>query len=350
MKSAFHDKSLRVEVRDIPKPVPAAGQILIKTIVAGLNPKDWKLPFYWAPDAPPANHGDDIAGYVEAVGEGVLGFHQGDRVAAFHQIMAPHGSFAEFSIAWARSTFHIPAHTSFEEAATIPLPAMTAAVSLYQKLHLPLPWQSNTDRLPLIIWGGASTVGAYAIKLAVQSNIHPIIAIAGSGCDFTRSLLDESKGDVVLDYRKGQDYLVQEIHKAADDVSIAFDAVSDKGSVTTIAKVYTDGGKIATVLSPEMAVGSREVAKNAEILLTNVGAVHEEPPQGIRSADREFGTVFFPYFGVGLAEGWFRGHPHEVVDGGLDGLEQAIKRLQGGKISAKRLVLRIGDTEGVTQT
>ena len=57
-------------------------------------------------------------------------FKVGDRVAAFHEMMKPHGSFAEYSIAEAHTTFHIPEKTSFEEAATIPLAAMTAAVGL----------------------------------------------------------------------------------------------------------------------------------------------------------------------------------------------------------------------------
>lgn len=115
MKSAFFNGTLRVEIRDIPVPSPRPGQLLIRTIVSGTNPKDWKNPKYWLPsDAPPANHGDDIAGYVEALGEGVTGFSPGDRVAAFHEMNTEFGSFAEYSISWAQSTFHIPAHVSFE--------------------------------------------------------------------------------------------------------------------------------------------------------------------------------------------------------------------------------------------
>ena len=84
----------------------------------------------WIPNLGPFNTGDDIAGYVEKVGAGVTDFKVGDRVGAFHEMMKPHGSFAEYAIAWAKTTFHIPEKTSFEEAATIPLAAMTAAVGL----------------------------------------------------------------------------------------------------------------------------------------------------------------------------------------------------------------------------
>jgi NADPH2:quinone reductase len=114
MKSAFYDKNLTVEIRDVPVPKPQAGQVLIRVVASGVNPKDWKQPKHWAPETPPSNHGDDIAGYVEATGPGVTSFHPGDRVAAFHELWTPHGSFAEYAIAWARSTFHLGDNVSFE--------------------------------------------------------------------------------------------------------------------------------------------------------------------------------------------------------------------------------------------
>lgn len=112
MKAAFVDKDLTVTVRDTATPVPAPGQVLIRIVVSGTNPKDWKLP-RWIPGEP-SNQGDDIAGYVEAVGEGVVNFRKGDKVAAFHEMMTPNGSWAEFGIAWEHTTFHLPEKTSFE--------------------------------------------------------------------------------------------------------------------------------------------------------------------------------------------------------------------------------------------
>ena len=62
----------------------------------------------------PFNHGDDIAGTVHAVGSAITEFKVGDRVAAFHQMHTPGGSFADYAIAWGHTTFHIPKETSFE--------------------------------------------------------------------------------------------------------------------------------------------------------------------------------------------------------------------------------------------
>lgn len=66
------------------------------------------------------------------------------------------------------------------EAAAVPLAAMTAAIGLYAKLGLPQPWTPATEPIPLLIYGAASSVGAYAVQLARKSNIHPLICVAGN--------------------------------------------------------------------------------------------------------------------------------------------------------------------------
>jgi threonine dehydrogenase-like Zn-dependent dehydrogenase len=206
------------------------------------------------------------------------------------------------------------------------------------------------------VYGGATAVGAYAIKLASLSNIHPIIAIAGNGIPYVQSLLDPKKGDVVIDYRKGADYIVEELRKATSTATTtspgavhALDAVSERGSITTLGKALGPGSKIATVLTQEMALGGTEDPGHCEVLFTMVGTVHQDAPGDARFGNREFGAMFFPYFGLGLAEGWFRGHPYEVVPGGLDGLQEALSVLEGGKLSASKLVLRIAETEGASR-
>ena len=99
-----------VHIINTPIPTPAAGQVLIKVHVTGSNPKDWKT--WWVPK--PINQGNDMAGIIHSVGEGVVSFQPGDRVFALHQLQAPHGSFAEYAIAWEGTTAHIPGHVSFE--------------------------------------------------------------------------------------------------------------------------------------------------------------------------------------------------------------------------------------------
>lgn len=60
------------------------------------------------------NPGDDIAGIIYEVGLNVLDLKPGDRVAGLHKAGTPHGSFAEYAVAEANTTFIIPPRTSFE--------------------------------------------------------------------------------------------------------------------------------------------------------------------------------------------------------------------------------------------
>jgi NADPH:quinone reductase len=298
---------------------------------------------------PKENTGDDVAGYIHATGTNVTEFHVGDRVAAFHEMRTPQGAFAEYTLAYANTTFHLPAHTAFEEAATIPLAAMTAAVGLYARLGLPEPWnkvhpaRDGPAKGGVVVYGAASAVGAFAVKLLTRANIHPIIAVAGKGIPFVKTLLDESKGDVVVDYRSGDASVVREIRAAipaGHSLRYAYDAVSEKGSYQNIAQVLDpDHGRITLVLPGKEYP---EIPKGIKQNITTVGSVHAFPDDL-----RDLGYAWFRLFGLGLREGWFSGHPYEVVPGGLGGVGTGLQNLRDGKASAVKYVYRVAETEGL---
>src|ERR1700760_4347774 len=98
---------------------------------------------------------------------------------------------------------------SCKEGAAIPLAALTAACGLYAKLRLPEPWLPATKPIPLVIYGASSAVGYYTIQFALRSNIHPLICVAGKASAHVEKLLDRSKGDTIVDYRGGNDAVVQ---------------------------------------------------------------------------------------------------------------------------------------------
>jgi NADPH:quinone reductase len=68
------------------------------------------------PDKEALNQGDDISGIVHEVGEGVSEFKPGDRVMAFHEMLAPGGSYAEYALSWDHTTAKLPPNISFEGA------------------------------------------------------------------------------------------------------------------------------------------------------------------------------------------------------------------------------------------
>ncbi|KAK5122948.1 fusarubin cluster-oxidoreductase [Meristemomyces frigidus] len=342
MKEAVVGKGPKVQIIDSPIPKPGPNQVVTKVIYSGSNPKDWKRPENM-PDKPPTNQGDDISGIVHAVGDNVSEFKPGDRVAAFHEMMAPGGSYAEYALSWAHTTFYLPKNTSFEQGATLPLAAMTSAVGLYARLGLPQPWLPAPEgtKIPLVIYGASSAVGSYAIQFAQKSNIHPLICVAGRAQEHVQKLISPEKGDVIVDYRSGSDAVVQGIKDGVNGAKLlhAFDAVSEKGSYQNICKVLDpEAGKITFVLPGKKY---EEVPAGVEKSTTRVGDVHADL--------KDFGYVYFRYISKGLEEGWFKPQPQEVVPGGLEGVEQALTNLKEGKASAVKYVFKIADTPGVGQ-
>lgn len=298
----------------------------------------------WFTDA--HNTGDDIAGTVEELGSEVSHlFHKGQRVAAFHRMREPHGSFAEYSIAPAITTFAIPNKISFEEAATIPLAAMTAAVGLFARLGLPEPWTGGAEDGkrekpygPLIIYGAASAVGAYAIQLAKRAGIGPLLCVAGKGAPFVEKFLDKSAGDAIIDYRQGDDAVVEGLKKAAGGAKLlyAYDAVTEHNSFNNLSKVLDKGSKMTVVLP---LGDNTAIPDYIETTRTMVGDAY--------GPHTDFGLAWYQLLGKGLVEGWFKPHPHEVIPNGLEGVQTGLKNLQNGKASAVKYVFRISETPGV---
>ncbi|KAH8716777.1 zinc-binding oxidoreductase-like protein ToxD [Phaeosphaeriaceae sp. PMI808] len=338
MKEAVVFQGAKVTLQDVPIPEPKEDQVVIKVVVSGSNPKDWKIP-EWVANFSNANTGDDIAGIVHSIGSAVWEFKPGDRVASFHEMMTPGGSYAEYAVGWSWTTFHIPTTTSFEQAATLPLAAMTAALGLHARLGLPDPWTPAKEPTPLVVYGGASAVGAYAIQLACLANIHPIIAVAGRGEKFVETLIDRSKGDAIVDYRKGDDAVVAGIKEALNGAKLhyAFDATAEHNSPQNIVQVLEPRGHITFVLP----VNDAGIPDSVQQHMTLVSEAHK--------GDKDFAYVYFRYFARGLAEGWFRPHPHEVVPGGLDGVETGLRNLKEGKASAVKYVFRIDETSGLKE-
>jgi hypothetical protein len=106
----------------------------------------------------------------------------------FHAIAKPGSGYTEHVLLPSHITFNILLTMSLEEAATILQAAMTAAVLLYSALEVPQPWAKPTGKMPLVIYGAASAVGAYSVQLARRSGIHLLICVVGRGWSLLRVL------------------------------------------------------------------------------------------------------------------------------------------------------------------
>ena len=111
---------------------------------------------------------------------------------------------------------------------TFGLPYLTAPLLLFKDIQaLPTPWNpaARGTRTPLLVYGAGSSLGAFAVKLAKLANIHPIIAIAGASTSAIAEILDASKGDVLLDHRRGEAELIKAVRNVAPDLHYAADAI-----------------------------------------------------------------------------------------------------------------------------
>lgn len=151
------------DLRTTPRPVPGAGEVLVRIHASGVNPLDTKIRAGQAGHARqplPAILGMDLAGTVEAVGSGAVPFRVGDEVYGFTGgIGGVPGSLAEYAAVDARLLARKPRTLSMREAAALPLVFITA-------------WEGLVDRAQVragqrvLVHGGAGGVGHVAVQLA----------------------------------------------------------------------------------------------------------------------------------------------------------------------------------------
>lgn len=257
------------------------------------------------------------------------------------------GAFGEYSVAPSWATFHLPANVSFEEGATIPLAALTAAVALYADMRLPLPFnledgESGSNRGPLLIYGVTTATGAFAAKLARLSGFYPIVGVAGRAAELAHSL-----ADYVIDYRKGEDAVVAEAEKILQKEGLGpkypyvLDTVSEGGTIElTLRFLNLDGGVVATLLPPALFAKEKENFKYPPGVKAISSAVVV-----IFNDKKDFGYTWARLFSRLLQDGRFTGHPYEIVPGGLHGVIPGLQKLKNGEASGSKFVFRIEDTE-----
>ncbi|KAJ6458640.1 chaperonin 10-like protein [Mycena vitilis] len=147
-------------------PVPAKGEVLLKIMTVALNPANWiQRELNILIDVYPAVLGNDMAGVIEQVGEGVEGWKKGDKV--FGKAMK--GGFRQYTAVAANDLMAIPESMSFDEVATVPVAFTTACAGLFAGLGLGLnptfSWDKSHEGESALVIGGATSLGQFAIQL-----------------------------------------------------------------------------------------------------------------------------------------------------------------------------------------
>ena len=119
-----------VKYTDVERPEPKADEVLVKVQVAGVNPADWKIRNGMGERLGlklPIRLGGEIAGTIEKIGSDVRGFKEGDAVYG----IIGSGGYAEYAIAKMGDIAPKPKSLSFENAAAVPLGALTAWQAMF---------------------------------------------------------------------------------------------------------------------------------------------------------------------------------------------------------------------------
>ncbi|GBE88144.1 chaperonin 10-like protein [Sparassis latifolia] len=327
-------------------PTPGPGELLVKVEATALNPVDWKIQAGgFMITEYPAILGGDVAGTVEAIGEGATGFTVGDRVLSQGLIGHPtHATFQQYTLVYADVTAKIPSKLTFDQAASIPLCLATAGLGLFYPENLQAsagflpPWREGGRGKyaghPIAIFGGSSSVGQFAIQLSKLAGFSPIIATASL---HNTELLTSQGATHVLDRHLSAAALQAAIAKITTaPIETVFDVIALQDTQNTAYQVLAPHGKLLLVLGDQVDPALK--AKGGDKKIINVFGNTNVP------ANRQAGHYLYAQLTALLEEGAIKPNHVEVLPGGLAGIPGGLARLQADKVSGAKLIARPQET------
>jgi NADPH:quinone reductase-like Zn-dependent oxidoreductase len=245
-------------VRQVPRPEPLPTEVRVQVHAAGVNPVDWKTRagsgMAGVLGDPPFTLGWDVSGVVEKVGFGVTTLREGDEVYGMPWFPRAAGGYAEYVTAPARQFARKPSTTSHEQAAAVPLAALTAWQALVDTAHVE-PGQR------VLVHAAAGGVGHFAVQFAKHLGAH-VLGTARAG---NHDWLTELGADELIDYTAVR------FEEAASDVDVVIDLVGDRDNTSTRSlDVLRPGGLLIAVpsgASPDLAAAAEAKGRRATSFL-----------------------------------------------------------------------------------
>lgn len=235
----------KTEMREVERPKPGPGQVLVRVKAAGLNPVDYKIRDGMLKPILrlklPATMGNELAGVVEARGRGATRFAIGSRVFA-RLTKDRMGAFAEYAAVEEEHLAAIPDKLDFEEAAAIPLAGLTAFQALRDELEVGAGFR-------VLITGGAGGVGTFAIQIAKALGAHVVTTASRRGRDLVESL----GADEVVDYEN------EKFEDVIEPVDGAFDLIGGETLSRTFGVVKKGGRVVSIAGMPEPRTATQDL-------------------------------------------------------------------------------------------
>jgi len=304
-----HGDESVLTLETVDKPTPARGEVLVGIEAASVNPIDTYVREgnVRPPSGLPHVGGSDLAGVVEAVGEGVTAVEPGDRVFATGLGLFSPGTYAEYTVAPADQLAPLPEAVSFEEGAAAAMAFATAWRALVTRGDLRLGDVA-------LVHGASGGVGHAAVQVAAAAGATVVgTAREGEPAAFARSL----GADAVVDYRS--DDLGGEIGAALDGrgVDVVFDPHADAHLDANL-DCLSRGGRIVAIGEEgpiTLDGGLPMAAKQADADLRFMSIVASSGDQ----------AAILERVGERLADGTFSVEIDSVF--GLEAVSEALSRL-----------------------
>lgn len=230
-----------LQIEEVPRPQPKAGEVLVGVRSIGVNPVDWKIRAGRTRFALtlPSTSGQDFAGVVEDPAPDVADLPPGARVFGFAQ-----GSYAEYALARVDEISGLPESVGFDTAAALPTPGLTA-LQLLKAADL-------RSGATVLIQGAGGSVGSLATQMAVRAGARVLAAVLG--------------GDVAFVSELGPQRVIDNAKERFEDGVGKVDAVLD-------------------LVGGEIQRRSYDVIKSRGVLVSTVGIVDEAAAiqRGIRT-------------------------------------------------------------------
>lgn len=321
-------------------PEPGPNEVLIEVKAVALNPVDYYQRDFGMPPVPsyPAVVGSDVAGLVAKVGSNVSDAPPtGSRAIAFassfYQNGSPdHGAFQKYALAQSEGVIALPDALSLEEGAIFPLAVLTA-LSGWTTIGIPLDTKyTPQDKQAVLIWGGASSVGTFAVQSAKSLGFTVYTTASSKHHEY----LERLGADVVFDY------------KASDVVQQIIDTVKKDGVTLRTANCVVEGSLQPTLDVLKITKGDA-VAKVAHTPALLPGAPSLDgaeikfnlPPLDSAERNKHIFKCFHVWLQNGLKSGTVVPSPRlQVEAGGLEGLNKALDTLKAG-VSGTKIVVQV---------
>ncbi|MFC8080328.1 zinc-binding dehydrogenase [Streptomyces sp. NPDC057307] len=235
----FGDADTAFATRELPRPVPGPGQVLVRVVATSVNPLDLQTRRgdYRDQVALPAVIGNDVSGVVVGTGPGAADFRPGDEVWYLAPVFAGQGTYAEFHVVDQALVAPKPARLSHVEAAGLALVGVTAWEALAERAQVRVGER-------VLVHGGAGGVGSVAVQVAGALGAEVVTTARARDHEFVTGL----GADIAIDF-SADDYVAR--LRALGGVDVVLDTVGGD-TLARSPEILADRGRVVSVVdTPE---------------------------------------------------------------------------------------------------